>query len=102
MVTLGGAQTLEALEVVDGAQTLEALGVAARCLAVAVHAVGIQVAETDADILAAITIPEIPGLAQAVQDGETMAFEVAEVKSRKMMRVQLPQLKLTIQEKEIL
>jgi len=77
MATLGGVQTLEALGVVDGAQALETLGVAAPCLAVAVHAVGIQVAETDADILAAITIPEILGLAQAVQDGETMAFEVA-------------------------
>jgi len=82
MATLGGVQTLEALEVVDGARTLEALGVAARCLAVAVHAVAIQVAETDADILAAITIPAILGQAQAaiiimVRDGETMAFEVA-------------------------
>jgi len=77
MATLDGVQTLEALGAVDGVQTLEALGAAARCLAVAVHAVDIQVAETDADILAAITIPAILGLAQAVLDGETMAFEVA-------------------------
>ena len=77
MVTLVGVQTLEALGVADGAQALETVGVAAPCLAVAVHAVGIQVAETDADILAAITIPEILGLAQAAQDGETMGFEVA-------------------------
>jgi hypothetical protein len=90
---LGGAQTREALGAVDGAQTLETLGVAAPCPAVAVHAVEIQVAETDADILAAITIPEILGLAQAAiiitgPDGETMVFEVAQVKSREMIMLQ--------------
>jgi hypothetical protein len=107
MGVLGGVQTREALGTVDGAQTQEALGVAAPRPAVAVHAAAIQVAETDVDILAAITIPEILGLAQAVititvPGGETMALEVAEGKSRKMMLRQLPHLKLTIQEKEIL
>ena len=104
---VGGAQTKEALGAADGTQTQEALGVAALCPAVAVRAVAIQVAEKDAEIPAGITTPEILGLAQAViiitvPDGETRAFEVAQVKSQKMMMVQLPHLKLTIQEKEIL